>query len=41
MGNIPLIEDCSHSFYTKIGNKYTGSLGDAAIFSFGKARMGL
>jgi len=32
--NILLIEDCAHSPFTKIDDKYVGSFGDASVFSF-------
>ncbi|MBQ7529990.1 DegT/DnrJ/EryC1/StrS family aminotransferase, partial [bacterium] len=32
--SIFVIEDCSQSFGAKVGDKYVGSFGDAAIFSF-------
>ena len=35
----PLIEDCAHSFLSKKSGKLTGTFGDAAIFSFGKAKF--
>jgi len=31
---IPIIEDCCQAFGLKIGNKYSGSIGDFAFFSF-------
>jgi len=34
-GDMLLIEDCSHSFLSKYKDQYTGTLGDAAIFSTG------
>jgi perosamine synthetase len=32
--NIFLIEDCAHALGAKVGNKFIGSIGDFAIFSF-------
>ena len=37
--NLIIIEDCSHSFFTKINNKYTGTFGDFSIFSIGHAKF--
>ena len=37
--DIIIIEDCSHSFLSKINNKYTGTFGDASIFSLGLAKF--
>jgi len=34
-----IIEDCSHSFLSKYKNKYTGTLGDASIFSTGLGKF--
>ncbi len=34
--NVPLIEDCSHSFQTKILNNNIGTFGDFTIYSFRK-----
>lgn len=34
--NIPIIEDCSHSLFSKYQGKITGSMGDVAIFSLNK-----
>lgn len=39
VGKIPIIEDCAHSFLTEFDNKLTGTIGDAAIFSFGKGKF--
>jgi dTDP-4-amino-4,6-dideoxygalactose transaminase len=36
---IPIIEDCAHAFLSTIGNQPAGSLGDAAVFSIGKAKF--
>lgn len=33
--NILLVEDCAQSFGVKINDSYTGTIGDAAIYSFG------
>jgi dTDP-4-amino-4,6-dideoxygalactose transaminase len=33
-GNIPIIEDCAHSMLSGYKGRATGTLGDAAIFSF-------
>ena len=38
---IYLIEDCAHSPLTKINNKYVGTFGDAAIFSFSQRNQSL
>lgn len=35
IGNKPIIEDCAHSLFSTYHSKPTGTLGDAAIFSFG------
>lgn len=35
----PIIEDCAHSFLSKRNGKIIGTIGDAAIFSFGKAKF--
>ena len=32
--NLKIIEDCAQSHFSKLGNKYAGSFGDAASFSF-------
>jgi len=37
--NIPIIEDCAHSFLSYYKNKLTGTFGDASIFSFGQAKF--
>lgn len=37
--NIPIIEDCAHSFLSKVDDKLTGTFGDAAIFSYGNAKF--
>ena len=37
--NLVLIEDCAHSLGVKVNNKYTGTLGDASIFSFGRDKV--
>jgi len=37
--NLIIIEDCSHSFLTKINNKYSGTFGDFSIFSIGHAKF--
>ncbi|NJL96592.1 hypothetical protein HC864_02105 [Candidatus Gracilibacteria bacterium] len=37
--NLIVIEDCAHSLGTKYKNKYTGSFGDAAIFSLGRDKV--
>lgn len=37
--DIPIIEDCAHSFLSKVDGKLTGTFGDAAIFSFGNAKF--
>lgn len=34
-----LIEDCAHSLGVKINNKYVGTFGDAAFFSFGRDKI--
>jgi len=34
-----IIEDCSHSFLSKYKDQYTGTIGDAAIFSTGLAKF--
>jgi dTDP-4-amino-4,6-dideoxygalactose transaminase len=34
-----IIEDCSHSFLSKYNGQYTGTIGDAAIFSTGLAKF--
>lgn len=34
-----IIEDCSHSFLSKYKSQYTGTIGDAAIFSTGLAKF--
>lgn len=39
IGNKPVIEDCAHSFLSVRDGKLTGTIGDAAIFSFGKAKF--
>ena len=39
IGNKIIIEDCSHSFLSKYKRKYTGTLGDAAIFSMGLGKF--
>lgn len=39
VGNIPIIEDCAHSFLSCIDNNITGKSGDAAIFSIGNAKF--
>jgi dTDP-4-amino-4,6-dideoxygalactose transaminase len=36
---IPIIEDCAHSFLSTYKEKLTGTLGDASIFSFGTAKF--
>lgn len=33
-GNLPVIEDCAHSLFSKYKEKYTGFLADASFFSF-------
>ena len=37
--DIIIIEDCSHSFLSKLDEKYTGTFGDASIFSLGLAKF--
>ena len=39
VGDIIIIEDCSHSFLSKYKGKYTGTLGHAAIFSMGLGKF--
>lgn len=39
IGNKPIIEDCAHSFLSVGNGNLTGTIGDAAIFSFGKAKF--
>jgi len=39
IGNKPIIEDCAHSFLSVRNGNLTGNIGDAAIFSFGKAKF--
>jgi len=34
--SITIIEDCTHTLFGMIGNRYVGKFGDAAIFSFRK-----
>lgn len=36
---LPVIEDCAHSFGSKIDGKPTGSFGDFAMFSYGMAKF--
>ena len=36
---LPIIEDCAHSFGSKIEDKPTGTFGDFAIFSYGMAKF--
>lgn len=36
---LPIIEDCAHSFGSKIEGRPTGLLGDFAIFSYGMAKF--
>ncbi|MCP4219539.1 MAG: hypothetical protein GY765_33195 [bacterium] len=36
--NIPIIEDCAHSLFATYKGKQTGTIGDAAVFSFGHAK---
>lgn len=36
---LPVIEDCAHSFGSKIDGKATGSFGDFAMFSYGMAKF--
>jgi len=38
-GNIPIIEDCAHSFLSRVDGKLTGTFGDASIFSYGNAKF--
>ena len=37
--NKPIVEDCAHSFLSRKNGKLTGTFGDAAVFSFGKAKF--
>ena len=37
--NIPIIEDCSHSFLTENGDELTGTAGDMAVFSMGLGKF--
>lgn len=36
---LPLIEDCAHSFISLTGNSYTGTKGDFGVFSIGKGKF--
>lgn len=36
---LPVIEDCAHSFMSKLEDKYTGLYGDLAVFSYGRAKF--
>ena len=36
---LPVIEDCAHSFGSKIGGKPTGVFGDFSMFSYGMAKF--
>ena len=36
---IPVIEDCAHSFLSRYKGRLTGTFGDASIFSFGNAKF--
>ena len=37
--DVIIIEDCSHSFLSKFQGEYTGTFGDASIFSLGLAKF--
>lgn len=37
--NLPVIEDCAHSFMSKLGDKYTGQYADMSVFSYGRAKF--
>jgi len=37
--NIPIIEDCCHSFLSEINGELTGSIGDMAVFSMGPGKF--
>jgi dTDP-4-amino-4,6-dideoxygalactose transaminase len=37
--DIPIIEDCAHSFLSTYKGRLTGTFGDASIFSFGPAKF--
>lgn len=37
--DMPIIEDCAHSFLSRYEGKLTGTLGDASVFSFGKGKF--
>jgi len=36
---LAVIEDCAHSFMSKLDGKYTGLYGDMAVFSYGRAKL--
>lgn len=36
---LPIIEDCAHSFMSKLDGKYTGLYGDISVFSYGRAKF--
>lgn len=36
---LPIVEDCAHSFMTKLNDKLTGSFGDIAVFSYGRGKF--
>jgi len=38
-GNIPIIEDCAHSFLSKYKYQFTGTFGDAGVFSMGHGKF--
>lgn len=37
--DIPIIEDCAHSYLSKVDDKVTGSMGDISIFSMGLGKF--
>lgn len=37
--DIPIIEDCAHSFLSEYNGRYTGTIGDIGVFSIGKAKF--
>lgn len=39
LSDLPLIEDCAHSFLSKYNDRYTGTFGDIGVFSIGKAKF--
>jgi len=39
MPNVPIIEDCAHSFLSEIKGAITGKFGDFAVFSMGHAKF--